>query len=88
VEEGAMLLEGGVLYGGDDSPGGTVDTLNMTTGAATVGPIVSGTSSAFFALAPNPLPSSSTPEPGSITLLLGGAAGTAILRRRSKPAGR
>ncbi len=64
-EEGALLLEGGVLYGGDDSPGGTVDTINTTTGAATVGPSVTGTSSAFFALAPNPLPASAVPEPRS-----------------------
>jgi hypothetical protein len=83
VEEGAMLFEGGILYGGDDSPGGTVDTFNLTTGAATVGPSVSGTSSAFFALAPNPLPASSTPEPGTILLLLGGGAGIVLMKRRA-----
>jgi hypothetical protein len=84
VEEGAMLLEGGILYGGDDSPGGTVDTLNVTTGAATVGPSVSGTSSAFFALAPNPLPSSSTPEPGTLTLAFGALLVMAGYRTRRR----
>jgi hypothetical protein len=82
-QQGAMLLEGGVLYGGEDSPGLRVDTLNPTTGAATSGPNVTGTSSAFFALAPNPLPST-VPEPATTALFALGTIALALFRHRVK----
>jgi uncharacterized repeat protein (TIGR03803 family) len=53
---GALLLEGGILYGGEDSPALAVATLNPATGAATTGPAVTGTTGIIFALAPYPLP--------------------------------
>ena len=80
-EMGAMVLEGGFLYGGANLPSLAVDTLNTTTGSATGGPSVTGTSSSFFALAPNPIPSS-TPEPNSLLLLGSGVLGLAGLVRR------
>lgn len=46
--DGAMLLKGGFLYGGQNTSGLFVDTLDNTTGSATIGPSVTGTSSAFF----------------------------------------
>ncbi len=79
-EMGAMLQEAGLLYGGANLPGLSVDTLDATTGAATTGPSVTGTSSAFFALAPNPLPS--TPEPSSLILMGTGILGFAGMIRR------
>ena len=80
-EIGAMLQEGGFLYGGQNTGGLFVDTLNTTTGAATTGPSVTGTSSTFFALAPNPLPST-TPEPSSLILFGSGIVGLAGIFRR------
>ncbi len=55
---GSILMEGGVLYGGEEIPTLEVDTLNTTTGKATAGAAVSGTANPFYALAPKPLPSS------------------------------
>ncbi len=83
-ELGAMLQEGGILYGGENLPGFSVDTLNVTTGVDTPGPGVTGTSSSFFALAPNPLPSSGVPEPGTWSLLGTGITALALLRRRGQ----
>src|SRR5262249_32104646 len=51
---GALIMEGGVLYGGDGSSGLHVDQLNIATGAATVGPNIFGTSNAFHGFAPYP----------------------------------
>ncbi len=83
-EEGAMVFEAGVLYGGADSPAHNVDTLNIATGAATTGPALTGASGNFYALAPFPIPTASgTPEPATWSLL--GAGITALaLRRRQK----
>jgi len=80
-EMGVLLTEGGILYGGDDI-NNTVDTINISTGAATVGPS-SGLSGSFYGLAPNPIPSSTTtPEPGTWGMLAGGMAVMVLLRRR------
>jgi hypothetical protein len=83
-EEGALLLEAGILYGGENLPAFAVDTLNTTTGTATVGPSVTGTSSSFFALAPNPLPAK-TPEPTTLALLGAGVTVLAARKRGSSP---
>jgi hypothetical protein len=75
---GALLEEGGTLYGGQDLPTLAVATLNTSTGAATTGPALSGTGAGIvFGLAPYPIPASRVPEiePASaasgLTLLLG-----------------
>jgi PEP-CTERM motif len=74
-EVGALLLEGGVLYGGENSPVLAVDTLNPVTGVATTGSNLTGASSgSFFALAPNPVP---VPEPSTWSLI--GVGGVALL---------
>lgn len=54
---GALLEEAGQLFGGTDSPTLRVATLDTTTGLATTGPSLSGSSSPFYAIAPFPLPS-------------------------------
>ena len=53
---GAMLEEGGKLYAGTDSPTLKVATLDTTTGLATIGPSLMGSTSPFYAIAPFPLP--------------------------------
>ena len=70
AQMGALLVEGGILYGGENTPSLSVDSLNPSTGAATTVHSVSGASSTFFALAPNPIPS---PEPATLGCILGGA---------------
>ena len=54
---GALVLTGGILYGGVDLPATAVATINPNTGSAIVGPPLTGTLGTFFGLAPNPLPS-------------------------------
>jgi hypothetical protein len=73
---GALLLEGGILYAGEETPSFRVDTLDPDTGVATTGPLVTGASGGVFGgLAPYPLPTGSptptatptatpTPTPG------------------------
>jgi PEP-CTERM motif len=83
AELGVLLTEGGILYGGDDT-NNTVDTINMSTGAATLGPTpTSSFDGAFYGLAPYPIPTgTTTPEPGTWGLLCGGIAALALFRRR------
>jgi hypothetical protein len=65
-----LVVEGGTLYAGQNFPNCcSVDTLNTTTGAATTGSMVTGTSGQFEGLAAIP-PPSSVPEPSSVSLLL------------------
>jgi len=71
-EMGGLLTEGGTLYGAQDFPGTAhVATINPGTGAASVGPTITGTGSGSISgLAPNPLSTvSSVPEPGGVVLL-------------------
>jgi hypothetical protein len=79
---GAMLLEGGILYGGADSPVTEVDTINPGTGVATSGPNVTGTSGNFWALAPDPLTSTVPDESPTLCLLSLVALGSFLFRRR------
>jgi PEP-CTERM motif len=83
-EEGAMVMEDGTLFGGENLPGFNVNTLNVTTGLATIVAGVSGTSSPFFALAPNPIPGPppTVPEPGTLLLMGTGLLGLAGSVRR------
>ena len=80
AEMGVMLTEGGILYGGDDV-NNRVDTINVSTGAATLGP-ASGLPGSFYGLAPNPIPVTATPEPGTWGMLAGGIAVAALFRKR------
>lgn len=83
AETGVLLTEGGILYGGDDT-NNRVDTINISTGAATLGPNPSANfSGSFYGLAPNPVPTGTpTPEPGTWGLLGGGITALALFRRR------
>ena len=84
LEMGAMIFEDGILYAAEDSPVSSIDTINLATGAATIGPAITGAPSVVFGLSPNPVPTASTvPEPSSM-LLLGSALlglGGAVKRR-------
>lgn len=86
AEIGAMLLENGTLWGGQDQGGIAVDTINPSTGAATEGPAPSSPfDSTFFALAPSPIPSSGPPpmpEPSSILMLASGLFALLPMRKK------
>jgi hypothetical protein len=68
-EFGALLLDGGTLYGGQDFDGTSLDTLDPTSGAVTGSTTLTGTSSGFAGLAPVPS-MTVVPEPSSFSLLL------------------
>jgi hypothetical protein len=82
---GAMLFEGGVLYGVQESDS-FIDTIDPSTGAATAGPELEN-GGAIYGLAPDPLSTSTSPvpEPRSSMLLVGllGAFGLLVRRRLS-----
>jgi len=80
---GGLVMEGGVLYGGENTPSFAVATLDSITGVATTGPDVTGQNAGeFYGLAPNPLP---VPEPPAWSLI--GVGGVALLGMmlRKKP---
>ena len=65
---GAMVIEHGILYGGENSPGVLTVTLNPRTGALTDGPVVTSYGGgSFVGLAPDPV----TPPP-SLTITRAG----------------
>jgi hypothetical protein len=88
---GGLVTETSTLYGGEYNPAFEVDTLNTTSGTATAGPALSGNDpgAGFAGLAGIP-PTATTPEPGSVSLLLIGflAAGIWIKARRQTAADR
>lgn len=73
---GAMLFLNGTLYGGADSPDIRVDTLNPSTGAATSGPAVSGTTGQFYGLA------AQVPEPATLACATFGGVMLVLFGRR------
>jgi hypothetical protein len=77
---GAMVFLNGTLYGGD-WVNHSIDTIDTTTGHATVGPTETGTSDTFWGLAPA---AGVAPEPASLWLFGGGIATLALVRRRSR----
>lgn len=79
IELGALIQIGGVEYAGEDSPAVTVDTLNITDGAATVGSAVTGTGSTFWGLAVIP---QSTPDAMPMWILGPVLAALAAVRRK------
>jgi hypothetical protein len=80
-EIGALLMEGGVLYGGEDTPASTVDTLDPNTGLATIGPNITGTTSTVFAFAPYPVP---VPEPSAWSMIAVGVLALLGVMQRKK----
>lgn len=85
---GALIGVDNTLFGGENRPTLNVDTLDPLTGIATVGPPVTGTTAAFWGLAPTEgLNAAAVPEPGSLgMILLSGAflIGAAIRPKRRK----
>lgn len=73
---GAMTFLNGTLYGGADTPDIRLDTLNPNTGAATDGPLVTGTNGQFYGLA------AIIPEPA--TLVCVGLGGTMLVLLRGR----
>jgi hypothetical protein len=83
VELGALLTEGGVLYGGAEEPSLQVLTLNPVTGLATSGPPLTGSGSGtIYALAPYPIPTA-IPEPCTWVMVLAGFGVLGLVRYRA-----
>lgn len=79
VAYGALVTTGGTLYGGAD-PGNAVYAVNAATGASAFKANVTGTSRAFYGLAPI---LAGVPEPATWAMMLVGFGGLgALLRRR------
>jgi hypothetical protein len=78
---GALLFQGGTVYGGQNHPSLELDTIDTGTGAATSLTGVNFSGTVFGGLAP--IPVSTTPEPASWLLVITGAAtlGAAHFRR-------
>lgn len=81
---GAFVMDGGVLYGGNDVSPSSVDTVDLGSGAATFQSTLSGTGGVFFGLAPIQ-GTTATPEPRTVSWLLLGllASGVWIQKRGS-----
>ena len=77
---GALLFEGGVLYGAQEE--GYIDSIDTTTGVATNLSTLQGAfaGEGIYGLAPD-LASASAPEPGSLLLIGLGFAAVGCLRR-------
>jgi hypothetical protein len=66
AQMGSLVTIGGTLYGADDV-GGNIDTINVSSGAATA---VSSSGGSVWGLAPDPLPTPAlVPEPATWSLL-------------------
>lgn len=79
----ALIVEGGVLYG-YDGVNNSIDTINTSTAAVTLGPTLTGVAASdvdIFGMAAIP-PISSVPEPRSYGVLLGAALLGALLLKR------
>jgi hypothetical protein len=78
----ALLVVDGILYGVDGAHG-TIDTIDTTTGHATVLSTIDFHGSPY-GLAPGPVPASGVPEPGSAFLLTAGVAGLIVAKRKMR----
>ena len=86
VELGALLAEGGVLYGGAEEPSLQVVTVDPSTGVAASGPALTGATGHFYALAPYPIPIG-VPEPRTWMLMFAGFVGLVFAGYRAKRSG-
>jgi hypothetical protein len=88
IEIGVLLQENGTLYGGQETPGLFVDTVDPATGAAMTGPGLTGTDiGEFLALAPttlSPVPAPAIGHGLPVVLAVGGVLFGAKLLGRSR----
>lgn len=82
MEMWALLVVNDILYGVDGLHG-TINTIDTTTGHATVLSTV-GFEFSPYGLAPGPVPASGVPEPGSAFLLTAGVAGLIVAKRKMR----
>jgi len=82
VPIGALMWDGiSTLYGGQDTPDPLyVDTLSTTAGTATESQPLTGTSSNIYGFAP--IPTTSTPEPDTWSLMVAAMGILAFIKRR------